>query len=341
VILWITPFASMLIAGALAGFARHYAVGHGMIDHPNDRSSHDIPTPRGGGIGFVIALLICLAAAPLLVQLERTVAWAGLGFVATVAVIGWIDDQRSLSVAVRLPVHVLVGVGLGALAVWADTRMFGSEHIIVAALAWAFCTTATINVVNFMDGIDGLIGLQGVVFGVFALVAVGGSGSATFVALTLIGGVTGFLLLNWPPARIFMGDVGSGSLGVAFMLLGMLLLRERRDWTAIHAFLPLMPLFVDELLTMVRRACHHENILLPHREHIYQLVVRSGRGHGQVSLAYAAAAALCALWVLLAPRPLELFIAGAAILLGACVFAMLWVRDVWSETRAVSHMLRS
>jgi UDP-N-acetylmuramyl pentapeptide phosphotransferase/UDP-N-acetylglucosamine-1-phosphate transferase len=251
--------------------------------------------------------------------------------VALVAAVGWIDDHRSLSVSTRLIGHLVAGAIVAALASGAEVRPF---HVAIPAvlgvLWWVFWTVSAINVVNFIDGIDGIIGLQAFVYGLFAVAAVGLHASpAAILALTLAGAALGFLLLNWSPARIFMGDVGSGSLGVIFVVLGVLTMREV-GWSVVPAFLPLMPIFADEVLTMSRRLARGESLSEPHRTHVYQRLVQAGWGHGPVAALYGLLAAICGAWALIERGGTPVFWVGAGIALVA-TFGLLGLLRGWAE----------
>ncbi|HEX3864672.1 MAG TPA: glycosyltransferase family 4 protein [Stellaceae bacterium] len=254
-----------------------------ILDNPNARSSHVVPTPRGGGIA-VIAGIVCAwlmliatgAAAPhLLLVLGGTVLLAG---------ISWRDDRRSVSPVIRLAtqvVAVMLGMTVvspagmvlqGALPGWLDT--------IVAAMAWVWF----VNLFNFMDGIDGIAGSEAAAISVgLVLLAIFGTADA-IPGLPALSGVIaaatlGFLVWNWAPARIFLGDVGSVPLGY---LLGFLLLTVAAHgaWK-IALILPLYFL-ADATLTLLRRLARGERVWQAHREHLYQQAVQRGFGHHAV-----------------------------------------------------------
>jgi Fuc2NAc and GlcNAc transferase len=315
--------ASCALASWLfTNLVRRYALANGVLDIPNARSSHRVPTPRGGGVGIIIPVVVVLFALPL-TGFPWSLSSAAALVVALVAVVGWVDDHRSLSVRVRLIGHLVAGVIVAVVASGAGVRPFHPAiPAMLAAAWWVFWTVSAINVVNFIDGIDGIIGLQAFVYGLFAVAAVGLQASpAAVLALALAGAALGFLLLNWSPARIFMGDVGSGSLGVIFVVLGVLTMREA-GWSIVHAFLPLMPIFADEVLTMSRRIARGESLSEPHRTHVYQRLVQAGWGHGPVAALYGLLAATCGAWALIERSGTPVFWIGAGIALVA-TFALL------------------
>jgi UDP-N-acetylmuramyl pentapeptide phosphotransferase/UDP-N-acetylglucosamine-1-phosphate transferase len=250
-----------------------------MLDYPNERSSHFAPTPRGGGIavtGSVLLAWIVLHTAGLVASSEVSIA-LGTGLLA---VVSWIDDLRGLSPGVRLVAQgaavtigilVLPDIGNGLEAWLGPTLYFAA-----AGLIWIWW----INLFNFMDGIDGLAVSEAAAIGggllLFAIVGDGADPTAALLAAGVIGAAIGFLVWNWSPARIFLGDVGSVPLGY---LLGFLLLdlATRGRWK-IALILPLYFL-ADATITLFRRLLSGERVWEPHREHFYQQAVRNGLGH--------------------------------------------------------------
>lgn len=253
-----------------------------VLDHPNERSLHEAPTPRGGGIALIgaillawLALMAAGAAGPRLL--------AVLGGAALLAAISWVDDLRGLSPATRLLAQfAAVGLGMVALIpagpVFQDWLMPGLD-VAAAALLWLWF----VNLFNFMDGIDGLAGSEAAAIGT-GLVVFAGVGSGLDPGLAALSGTAaaaalGFLVWNWAPARIFLGDVGSVPCGY---LLGFLLLdvAARGHWK-IALILPLYFL-ADATLTLLRRLARGELVWRAHRQHFYQRAVQRGLGHGAV-----------------------------------------------------------
>jgi Fuc2NAc and GlcNAc transferase len=282
----------LAIAGSAAGLAfvlvgatRRYALRHQMLDHPGSRSSHARPTPRGGGLGLVAAVSFTLVAASRR-EIDAALVVALLGVVLT-ALLGWLDDRHSLGVRVRLVAHIVAGLSLLPLAL--STPSGSLWLAAVTALWWVFWTVSAINVVNFMDGIDGLIGSQALIFGAYLAFVASSGGVAQVSGLALAGASAGFLVWNWPPAKIFLGDVGSGALGLLFVLGGILLLRGGRV-TLVEAYLPLYAIFLDATTTLVRRVRRGERLTEAHRSHLYQRLANGGWGHARVTLLYAGVA---------------------------------------------------
>jgi UDP-N-acetylmuramyl pentapeptide phosphotransferase/UDP-N-acetylglucosamine-1-phosphate transferase len=283
--------ASCLGTRALVSLLQRRAV----LDLPNERSSHAAPTPRGGGIAVIATCVVgwlALGAADSAPAGTGIVALAGAGL----ALVSWIDDLRNLSPALRLLAQfaaVAVGIWLlphgavfqGWLPPWLDAA--------AAALVWVWFA----NLFNFMDGIDGIDGAEAAAIGVgVALVAFSpGVGlSLAAPALVVTAAALGFLVWNWAPARIFMGDVGSVPLGylLGFMLLTM---AARGQWQA-ALILPAYFL-ADATLTLLRRLLRGERVWRAHREHFYQRAVQRGLSHDAIVLRMTAAnivLALCA-----------------------------------------------
>ena len=280
-------FASTALAVWLV---RRHAVARHFLDIPNDRSSHSRPTPRGGGLGIVMVVAGMWAAA--------TIGWpparqfgsvACLAALLAVAGVGWIDDRRGLSVRVRLIVHLLGGTAVALLAVGGAPRLAFSLWTVLVAIFWLLWVTSAINVVNFMDGIDGLIASQAAIALSNVASLAPDSGVARPFSLMVAAACLGFLVWNWPPARVFLGDVGSGSVGFLLAVAGALLLKETNVDFA-RTFLPLFPLFLDSAWTMLRRMRKGERLTVAHRSHLYQRLANGAWGHGRVALAFAAAA---------------------------------------------------
>lgn len=263
----------------------------GIFDHPNERSSHAAPTPRGGGWA-VMATIFCAWAAIALFDSTVQRPWIALAAAAMVAILSWIDDLRGLPAALRLGVQAgAIAIGLGTLP--ADALVFqGALPLALdraaAGLAWLWF----VNLFNFMDGIDGIAATETAALGaglvVVAAVGAGGGGMAGGAAFgaALAGAALGFLRWNWHRARIFLGDVGSVSLG---FLLGWLL----ANTAAAGAWLPALVLpayyLADATITLLRRLMRGARVWQGHREHFYQRAVQGGWSHAAVVRRIAAA----------------------------------------------------
>ena len=273
------------------------AVGHrvSQVDVPNERSLHDTPTPRSGGL----AIVVCTAVFGLATawSLGARMPWLAIGAAGLVAVVSYLDDHVGVSPLVRLAVHfaaaALVGAGMkpgiAALGPLASLPEGAQVVAIVVFLSWFT------NLYNFMDGMDGFAGGMTVIgFGVYAVLAFV-AGAPVFAALCAViaASAAGFLLYNFPPARIFMGDVGSSTLG---FLAGTFALVGIRDGVlqAPAALLVFAPFSVDATATLLKRAITGERVWRPHRTHYYQRLVRLGWGHRRTVLSEYAVMIACA-----------------------------------------------
>lgn len=282
---------AFLIALLLTGVVRKLALSWRVIDIPNARSSHTVPTPRGGGIATVIATTAVLGLLTALgrLPLEFFAAMAGGG--AIVAAVGFIDDRRALPAKIRLLVHVGAALwallwlgGLPPLQLGGTVFVFGVGGYVLGLLGIVW----TLNLFNFMDGIDGIAGGEAVfvaLAGAAVQVYGGGTGTLPIVAVVFALACAGFLAWNWPPAKVFMGDVGSGYMG--YMIAVLALVAARESAVALLVWVILGGLFfVDATVTLIRRVARGERVSEAHRSHAYQrLAVRWGSHRSVTSLA--------------------------------------------------------
>jgi Fuc2NAc and GlcNAc transferase len=269
ILLFAAPVSWLLIL-----LTRRYVLSRGILDVPSERSSHSAPTPRGGGLGIVIVTVLGALTAGAAGWISFPVVIALVGGGSAVAVVGWLDDAKGLSPTIRLATH------FGA-AVWAlfwlgyfPSAQFGSTSPVagvIAVIISLLALTWSISAYNFMDGIDALAGSEavwvGAIGGVFALLT--GHRDVAFIALLLSSASLGFLLWNLPPAKIFLGDVGSGFLGYSFAVLA--LFSERSGSLPAIAWLVLLGVFAfDSTVTLLRRLARREKWYVTHRESAYQ-----------------------------------------------------------------------
>jgi len=245
-----------------------------ILDRPNERSSHHVATPRGGGIAVIGSVLLAWIVLVRTELVSSGVSGIALGAVFLAAV-SWLDDLRGLSPVVRLLAQA-AAVAIGVFALPGPQNAFYLAAIGPVWIWW-------INLFNFMDGIDGLAGSEAGAIGagllLFARIGVGNDPALQMLSATVIGAAAGFLVWNWSPARIFLGDVGSVPLGY---VLGFLLLDlANRGWWKIALILPLYFL-ADATITLARRLLRGERFWQAHREHFYQQAVRRGLGHAAV-----------------------------------------------------------
>lgn len=285
----LTAFAAALVTTWWLAGSRFSRI---ALDHPNRRSLHRAPIPRTGGLAVFAGIL--LAAASVTPNLPAAV-WAGC---AILLAISFADDVRGVPVAVRLGVHLLTA---GACAASLMAQDHGVLAIAVATLAIAWM----MNLFNFMDGSDGLAGgMTAIGFSVYGLAAwAAGSTAFALTNFAVAAAAAAFLIFNFHPARIFMGDVGAvplGFLAAAFGLIGW----QQRDWTWWFPLLVFSPFIVDASVTLARRLLGRERVWEAHRDHYYQRLVQMGWGHCRTALAEYALMLACgtaALFALGAP----------------------------------------
>ena len=322
--------AAWLAAHLAVGFAGtwlawRYALRRKLFDEPGARRSHAVATPRGGGISIVASMLVAIALVPVLADPGGALPFAGIAAgLLLVASVGWIDDHRALSPWWRLVVHAVAA----ALLAWAVSALGGGAAQAVAAFVAAL---VLVNVWNFMDGIDGLASSQAAIAALgYALFA--GDGVVFWLGLALVAAICGFLPFNVPKARIFLGDVGSGSLGYALAVLASLCMPAfDGDPVRMAALaLPLSVFLIDASLTLGCRILRREKWWEPHVQHAYQGLARRVGSHMPVTLAYGVATILPVL-ALLASRsfsaPVLLAIIGAVFVAGGAAWAGLRKRD--------------
>jgi len=264
--------ATALSVRRLVGWLRKRQI----LDHPNERSSHSQPTPRGGGLAVTpVILLGWLVLAGLGVALSgQLIVMAGA---LALLVLSWRDDRASLPARVRLLVHgAAVAAGLWALPdhqfVFQGLLPFWADRL-VAAILWVWF----LNLFNFMDGIDGITGVETLCLSAGLMLM----SPATEQSAVLAGAAIGFLIWNWHPAKIFLGDSGSVPLG--YLLAWLLLRLAAQGLWAAALILPAYYL-ADATITITKRALRGEKIWQAHRQHFYQRAVQGGASHARVAL---------------------------------------------------------
>lgn len=281
---------TFVTAAAMTGGVRRLALAKQILDVPNERSSHARPTPRGGGLAIVVASTVAFLFAWATGRMDGRLLLALVGPAVLVAVVGWIDDRRPMSAALRLLTHVIAACVAVATLDGVPPLQFGRAVVDLGWLGHALGVTAlvwTLNLFNFMDGIDGIAASEAVFVtagGALLLAAFPGSGGVSTPALIVAAGCSGFLLWNWPPARIFMGDVGSAFLG--FVIAVLALAGARNDASAPFIWLTLGGVFfVDATVTLLRRLARGRRPHEAHRTHAYQWLARRWKSHRRVTLA--------------------------------------------------------
>lgn len=291
---WALFLLATLAAFGLTGLLRRYALQRSLLDKPNARSSHTVATPRGGGMAFVLVFLSLLLVLWLCAALESDLMIALLGAGGGVAALGFADDHGHIAARWRLLGHFVA-------AAWSLFWLGGLPPVVLFGvpfdLGWVGHVLAAVflvwllNLYNFMDGIDGIAAVQAICAGGGAVLcyAAVDAGAFTLMAggaseLLLTCAVLGFLFWNFPRARIFMGDVGSGFLGI---VIGILVLQA--TWQhpqLLWSWLILLGVFiVDATFTLFHRLLRGEAVYQAHRSHAYQVAARRIGRHAPVTVA--------------------------------------------------------
>lgn len=282
-----SALVAFLVALVTTEITRRYALAHSMLDIPSERSAHRAPTPRGGGLGIALGLASAVALAQALQPWPlRLLLGFGLGAVL-VAAVGFLDDHRPVSPLWRALVH-LAACGVLVLSVGGSERLdlglvtlpLGTFGAVLATLASAWL----VNLWNFMDGSDGLAASQAAAVALVAAVLTSAAAPAAAVLLVaLAGACLGFLIWNWPPARIFMGDVGSYVIG--YTLAAAALMTIEAGAVPALAWLVLPGCFIaDASLTLAARVAAGERWYTAHRGHAYQRLMQLGWSHGRLAV---------------------------------------------------------
>lgn len=265
---------------------RKYAIRRDMLDHPNHRSSHSIATPRGGGLSIVLVVLSFLAYQILASNKFPTQTIALWCAALLVALVGFVDDHRDVPAKIRFVVHLIAASVLVYFCGGLAPVAFGSKLLdigLIGDLAVIIAIVWFTNLFNFMDGIDGIAGVETITVaaGMLILVGVSASDSAMLLAV-IISAAIGFLIWNWPRAKIFMGDVGSGFIGL--ILAGEALFLHASTAQTIWSWLILCSVFiVDATTTLLIRVGRGDKWYSAHRSHAYQILARRTGSHGTVS----------------------------------------------------------
>ncbi|REF25602.1 Fuc2NAc and GlcNAc transferase [Xenorhabdus cabanillasii] len=321
----VMSLSAFIIACVLTWLLRVYAIRNNVLDIPVHRSSHSIPTPRGGGVAIVITLLafVGIGYFSQLISRDMMLALAIPGLIT--AVIGFIDDHKHIDAKLRLVFHFLAaGSGLYFIGGFPAVVFAGySINIPIVGIVFGLLFLVwMLNLYNFMDGINGIAGSEAVSFGALSLLVIGLSNPAllgqdlSLCLLILAGASIGFLVWNFPVVRIFMGDAGSGFLGIVIGLLVLIVSHE--DSRLFFAELILLGVFVvDATVTLLRRVAHGQKPFEAHASHCYQILSRHYQSHAKVTTG---AIAINVFWL----TPLS-FAAATSRLDGVLALIIAWV----------------
>jgi UDP-N-acetylmuramyl pentapeptide phosphotransferase/UDP-N-acetylglucosamine-1-phosphate transferase len=315
-----------LLSWLAVGWFRHWSIRQDLLDVPNERSSHESPKPVGAGIVIVVLFLFSIVLFGLLRGTGFRL-WPYVLGAALIAVVSWFDDMKPVPALIRFAVHIFS-------AVIVVTQMPGLGYsyefplglaVRIVAVVWIVWMT---NAYNFMDGIDGLAGIQAVVASVgWAILGFYlGFESLQVFSIVLLGASLGFLIHNWPPATVFMGDVGSAFLGFTFAVMPLIAVTEANS-TSKKYILPIATIafvwfFVaDTVLTFFRRLISGDHVWKAHRKHFYQLLIKNGSSHLRVSVFYGCLMTLAASSLLV-----ELYYQIPYLALGICgLLSLIWL----------------
>ena len=255
-----------------------------LLDHPNLRSSHKNPTPRGGGIIFVFTFLLFCSIKLILS------GWDDIFYIPflslPLAFLGFIDDKMEVSSLVRYITQIITSFGILRLSPIYEILNLNSLSYLIIPIVISI--TAIINFVNFMDGIDGLV------CGYMCVLFINSSIYINNIFWPLSGALLGFIIWNWSPAKIFMGDIGSTYLGAIFA--GSLLYSNNNPET-LNLLLISAPLLSDAFICVIRRFISGQNIFRPHKLHLYQRLTQNGWSHKNVSIIYITSALILSIAV--------------------------------------------
>ena len=323
---WLLAMLSLAGSFGLALAWRAWALRRGVMDAPDDRRLHATPTPRGGGVGIALVLL---AASPWLGQGR---GWFAAGLVLCAGA-GLVDDLRPLP---PLAKGLLQAAGAACLAVAFPLLpgLWGAAmgHV----LAWAL-VLVLVNFWNFMDGSNGMAASQALFAALGLAVLAPALAPATWLAVALAAACLGFLPLNFPRARLFLGDVGSHGLGYGIAALA-LMASASVDGAPWLLLLPVSAIVLDAGLTLLSRARRRQVLWRAHREHLYQRAVAHGWSHAGICALYAAwtlAAVALASWLLRQPAPWPL--AGSGMALGFGIIAYSLLGRAWPRPAATGR----
>ncbi len=280
-------FIFFLLAFAMTYFMRAYALKKNIIDNPNERSSHSVPTPRGGGVAVVCSYLLALAV---LIYSQQLTVHIGLTLIAAgfvIALLGFLDDHGHINSMLRLAVHFLVAIGVViSLGGFSEVTAFNGLQLgFIANIIAVLFLVWLLNLYNFMDGINGIASIEAITatLSMAVLYIFVGDMPNHQILILLAACVFGFLLWNFPKAKIFMGDACSGFLGLTLGILALIALKE--NLALFCAWIICLGVFiVDATFTLIRRVLNGHKMYDAHRSHAYQYASRKYQSHTIVTM---------------------------------------------------------
>ncbi|MCX6352079.1 MAG: glycosyltransferase family 4 protein [Bacteroidetes bacterium] len=295
----ILTVCALIISALTTKYLLSYLLKKQILDIPNDRSSHTIPTPRGGGIGIIAGVSICMAGYAIGEKNYHLLLI--LGAALGIAIIGFVDDVKGgLNTGLRFLLQIIIALAVAYFLKPIEELPFPAPlNIHTGYLAYAVAViwlVGVTNIFNFLDGIDGIAGIQGLITALAIALLMWGTALAV-LGLVIAASCLGFLIYNWHPAKIFMGDVGSSFLGFLFAAIPFYVQMDEVRYDVFLAMAIFLWFFlIDGAFTMIRRMIKREKIWQAHRSHIYQRLVISGLKHSTVVLLMAGLYAILLLY---------------------------------------------
>lgn len=279
----------LYVVASFLGFAGAWIVSRhahliGLIDRPNERSSHGRPTPKGGGIGILASFIIASVFSHI-----SPLFWSPITFLSIISLFGdRINLKPGLRLTVQFGVVLFIFSSIGLQSSNPENEYLSTSKLILFISFFSVFIVGTANFYNFMDGINGIAGITGITgfcllgaYGIFT----GQQLQWITLAFTMAFACGGFLPLNIPRAKVFMGDVGSILLGFIFAFIVFVFTRSFSDFIILSCFM--FPFYADELFTMAERIIDKQSLTLPHRRHLYQVLANeAGIAHWKISLNY-------------------------------------------------------
>lgn len=319
-----TPFLAFIVSFLIIKLILRPNISKYVLDQPNERSSHSVAIPRIGGVAIVVAI----AVSWLILGLES--AWLLLGLGGIIAAVSLIDDVRHVNIMIRLFIHFV------AATTFIYFQLGDAEFHWVYRLICIFAIAWMINLYNFMDGIDGLAGGMAFLgFTAYGFATLLFSPDLTFAVANfcISGAALAFLYFNFFPAKIFMGDVGSTSLGFLAAAVGMYGWYNE-VWPIYFPVLVFLPFIADASITLLKRALANKKIWQPHREHYYQRVLTTGLSHKQTTLMEYGFMLICsAVALFLLGQEVRMqFVILIVTLLYTCIF-LFYIDNRWKKNK--------
>ncbi|MEQ8612632.1 MAG: glycosyltransferase family 4 protein [Gammaproteobacteria bacterium] len=289
IILLLFVISTLVLAAVITRLVRQYSITNQVVDIPNERSSHSEATPRGGGLSIAVVALLSILFAYLFNWLAFNEFIALIAGLIAIAIVGWLDDHSDIRFYWRFVLYSSAAIWtiywIGPLdSIVVGSVAVGLPHIAGIIITWLGIVWLT-NLYNFMDGTDGIAAMQAILASLFgsALLFFQGEEGNALICLGVVCASIGFLVWNWPPAKIFMGDIGSCVLGFFFATISVI--TDKSGMMPVSLWCMLLSIFIcDATFTLIKRICVGEKWYEAHRSHAYQLLVQMGMSHKMLLL---------------------------------------------------------